>query len=94
MLLTILFVILGLCALGTVVLGVFMLIDFSKRSGDKGFASRMTKAVDRTAKANGLWTKAMRIRAVIFLVLLIGLAVAAVLVLEYMPRGGGGFNWG
>lgn len=74
--------VLGLSALGTIILAIFMLMDARSAANRDDFASRMTKAVDKTANANGLWTRQLRISAVIFLIALLLLAVGAVYIMQ------------
>ena len=78
----IIFAILGLGALGTLTLAVFMLMDARAAQDKDDIASRITKAVDKTANANGLWTRRMRIAAIAFLVCLLSGIVAAVYILQ------------
>jgi hypothetical protein len=59
-----------------------MLMDARAAEGKDGITSRITKAVDNTANANGLWTKRMRIMAIVFLTCLIGATLAAVFILQ------------
>ncbi|TVR44608.1 MAG: hypothetical protein EA402_06595 [Planctomycetota bacterium] len=83
--------VLGISALGTLVLAIFMLMDAQGAENKDDFASRVTKAVDSTANANGLWTRRLRIRAIIFLVLLLLCALGAVWVMQNFH--GSTWNW-
>ncbi len=73
-------------ALATIVLGVFMLLDARKRSDGTDLTSRITRAVDRTAKANGLWTRLQRIQAIVFIVLLLVIALLLILLNQTYGR--------
>ena len=78
----IIFGIIGLCAVGTLTLAVFMFMDARAAKDKDDIASRITKAVDSTANANGLWTRKMRLAAVGLLIFIIGGMIAAYYILE------------
>ncbi|TVR12007.1 MAG: hypothetical protein EA401_10020 [Planctomycetota bacterium] len=75
-------IILGLGAFAAVALALLMLMDHSKKREGDDFGSRVSQAVDRTARANGLWTRRMRLQAAAFLVLVVLAVLTAVLVLQ------------
>ena len=80
-----------LSALATLVLGIFMLMDSREGEEYTDLTSRITRAVDVTARANGLFSRFDRLRAVIFLILVLLLALLAVWFLKSSEYRGG---WG
>lgn len=69
-------------AVVTIGLGIFMLLDARKARERDDLASKITRAVDRTALANGLKTRPERIWAMVFLICLLTTAVLGVWILQ------------
>lgn len=78
----IILIVLGLSAVAAVALALLMLMDHGKKREGDDFASRVSQAVDRTARANGLWTRRMRMQAAAFLVFIVVAVFAAMFLLQ------------